>query len=84
MNTTRANSSLVSIYPLREEDDRIIEWAQYRLAPNNVGIHSVSTLVPQGLYLKIDITGRAPAGRKLLGIYYGCIFYESFEESREG
>lgn len=32
------NSSLRSIDPPWEEDGRIIEWAQYRLAPNNIGI----------------------------------------------
>ncbi|EAU83093.2 copper amine oxidase [Coprinopsis cinerea okayama7 len=77
INTTSATSGLQSIDPLWEEDGRIIEWAQFRLAPKDVGVHSVETLVPQGLYLKLDITGRDPAGWKLLGIYYGGIFYES-------
>lgn len=42
-----------AIDPLWEEDGRIIEWSQFRLNPDNVGIHSVSTLVPQGFYLKL-------------------------------
>lgn len=53
INTTSATSALQAIDPLWEEDGRIIEWSQFRLNPDNVGIHSVSTLVPQGFYLKL-------------------------------
>ncbi|TFK22683.1 copper amine oxidase [Coprinopsis marcescibilis] len=82
INTTSATSALQSIDPLWEEDGRIIDWAQFRLNPNNVGVHSVSTLVPQGFYLKLDITGRDPAGWKLLGIYYGGVYYDSVDDLR--
>ena len=53
INTTSATSALQAIDPLWEEDGRIIEWSQFRLNPDNVGVHSVSTLVPQGFYLKL-------------------------------
>ncbi|KAF9035120.1 copper amine oxidase [Panaeolus papilionaceus] len=75
INTTSTTSSLRSIDPPWEEDGRIIEWAQYRLAPNNIGI-------PPS-FLRGYITGRDPAGWKLLGIYSGGVFYESTEEFRE-
>ncbi|TEB24011.1 copper amine oxidase [Coprinellus micaceus] len=82
INTTSATSALQAIDPLWEEDGRIIEWSQFRLNPDNVGIHSVSTLVPQGFYLKLDITGRDPAAWKLLGLYYAGVYYETADDLR--
>ncbi|KAL5003358.1 copper amine oxidase [Aspergillus recurvatus] len=41
------------------------------------------TLLPLGLYLKSDVTGRGPSQWKLLGWMYNDIFYETTEEFRE-
>jgi primary-amine oxidase len=38
------------------------------------------TLLPQGVYLRNDITGRDPAGWSLTGILYADEYYESISE----
>jgi primary-amine oxidase len=40
------------------------------------------TLLPQGLYLKTDITGRDPSKWSLEGILYGDEYYTSVDEFR--
>lgn len=81
INATNATSQLQNVDPLQEEDGRITEWSQFRLNTYQ-GIQSVGTMVPQGLYVKWDITGRDPSGWKLLGILYNDIYYESLAEFR--
>ncbi|KAJ3540677.1 hypothetical protein NMY22_g4201 [Coprinellus aureogranulatus] len=83
INTTGATSLLQGIDPLWwEPDGRVIEWVQFRRIASNIGSYSVGTLVPQGLYLKMDITGRDSAGWKLLGLYYAGVLYDSVDALR--
>ncbi|KAI5797340.1 copper amine oxidase [Peziza echinospora] len=81
--STTDTSALQSIDPLQKEGDRIIQWVQFRGVADKKKHYSTSTLLPQGLYLKLDITGRVAADWKLKAILYNNIMYKSIEEFRE-
>ncbi|PWW73068.1 amine oxidase catalytic domain-containing protein [Tuber magnatum] len=80
LGTDYRNSSLWGIDPLWEENGRIISWTQFWSYPT--GSYDSSTLLPQGLYLKIDITGRDWQGWRLLNILYDNKLYKSVDEFR--
>ncbi|KAG0134675.1 copper amine oxidase [Tuber indicum] len=80
LGTDYGNSSLWGIDPLWEENGRIINWVQFWSNPT--GGYDSSTLLPQGLYLKLDITGRDMSGWKLLNILYDNKLYKSIDEFR--
>ncbi|KAI9375379.1 copper amine oxidase [Aspergillus egyptiacus] len=69
------------IDPLWQDDGRVIRWDMFW----NMGTDQFDsgTLLPLGLYLKSDVTGRDPSQWKLLGWMYNDIFYETTEEFRE-
>lgn len=46
-----------AIDPLQKEDGRVIQWVQWRIASKHE-YYTPNTLLPQGLYMKFDITGR--------------------------
>ncbi|KAL4924490.1 copper amine oxidase [Aspergillus undulatus] len=69
------------IDPLWQDDGRIVRWDMFWNLAN--GQWDSGTLLPLGLYLKSDVTGRDPSQWKLLGWMYNDIFYESTEEFRK-
>ncbi|KAL4749209.1 hypothetical protein BDW72DRAFT_195030 [Aspergillus terricola var. indicus] len=69
------------IDPLWQDDGRIVRWDMFwNMADDEF---DSETLLPLGLYLKSDVTGRDPSQWKLLGWMYNDIFYETTEEFRE-
>ncbi|KAA8904616.1 copper amine oxidase [Sphaerosporella brunnea] len=73
--------SIWGIDPLWQEDGRIVSWDQFW--GNPTGGFDSSTLLPLGLYIKTDITGRDPFKWAVLGLLYNDIFYESLEAFRK-
>ncbi|KAL0263405.1 hypothetical protein SLS55_002385 [Diplodia seriata] len=65
------------IDPLWKENGHVIAWYQYWRRPT-LGFDD-DTLLPQGLYFKLNITGRDPNGWGVIGWYYDGIFYSSTE-----
>ncbi|KAL4785483.1 copper amine oxidase [Aspergillus varians] len=69
------------IDPLWQDDGQIIRWDMYwNMAADQF---DSETLLPLGLYMKTDVTGRDPSQWKLLGWMYNDIFYETTEEFRK-
>ncbi|KAF8454455.1 copper amine oxidase [Kalaharituber pfeilii] len=73
-------AALMTIDPLWQENERIFQWMEFVGLPNNG--YTAETLLPQGLYLKFDITGRDPSGWALKAILYNGIMYNSISEFR--
>ncbi|KAL4959101.1 copper amine oxidase [Aspergillus stella-maris] len=69
------------IDPLWQDDGRIVRWDMFWNIAD--GQWDSGTLLPLGLYLKSDVTGRDPSQWKLLGWMYNDVFYETTEEFRE-
>ncbi|GAA5820220.1 hypothetical protein JCM3770_006065 [Rhodotorula araucariae] len=76
-----ANFSLWGIDPLWRENGRVINWVQAWGRPELV--FDGGTLLPQGLYLKFDITGRDPAEWKFLGWLHNYVFYPTTADFRK-
>lgn len=66
--------------PLTQEDGRVIRWDGYWNIPDND--YDMGTLLPLGLYIKSDVTGRDPSLWKHEGWLYNNVFYETTEEFR--
>lgn len=67
--------------PLSQGQDRITRWDQFWNEP--ASDFDDSTLLPLGLYVHSDVTGRDPSKWKLLGWLYNDIFYSTTEEFRQ-
>lgn len=78
--TENATMYLWGIDPLWDEDGHIVRWVQFWGTPTDD--YDAGTLLPMGLYIKFDTTGRDASQWKLEGWYYNGIFYESTEEFR--
>lgn len=61
--------SVWGIDPIWHEDGDVISWYQFGRKPTST--FDVERLLPQGLYFKLNITGRDPSGWNVLGWYYG-------------
>ncbi|GAA5827592.1 hypothetical protein JCM11251_001748 [Rhodosporidiobolus azoricus] len=72
--------SLWGIDPLWHEDGKVISWSQFWGEPDT--IFDGQTLLPQGLYMRFDITGRDPSKWGLTGWLYNNVFYGSTAEFR--
>ncbi|GAA6059733.1 hypothetical protein JCM10212_000261 [Sporobolomyces blumeae] len=75
-----AKFDIWGIDPLWEEAGRVIQWLGYWGIPTN--IFDGETLLPQGLYLKIDTTGRNPDEWKHLGWLHDGVFYPTSADFR--
>jgi len=62
------------------ENGRLLEWVQFW--SQGLGQSDSGTLLPQGLYLKADITGRDSSKYKLLKVLYNNIVYNSTADFR--
>lgn len=65
---------------LRREDDKFIDWIGIFVAPTN-GFDD-GTLLPAGMWLKFDMTGRDASQWSNIGVLYNDIFYDTAEEFR--
>ncbi|KAL1876689.1 hypothetical protein Plec18167_005097 [Paecilomyces lecythidis] len=72
--------SIWGIDPLWHENGRIIYWSGFWNNPTS--FYDSSTLLPLGLYVKTDITGRDPSKWSVQGWYYDGEFYPSTEAFR--
>ncbi|KAM0789976.1 hypothetical protein ACM66B_005309 [Microbotryomycetes sp. NB124-2] len=75
------NLSHWGIDPLWRENGRTIKWVVAWGDPEN-GFNG-QTLLPQGIYCKMDITGRDPAGWTIEGWLYNDVFYSTTAEFLE-
>lgn len=66
--------------PYWQDDGRIIRWDSFWNVP--VDDYDALSVLPLGLYLKSDITGRDPSKWKVEGWLYNGIFYETTEAFR--
>lgn len=73
--------SMWGIDPLSQGQDRLTRWDQFWNEP--ASDFDDSTLLPLGLYVHSDVTGRDPSKWKLLGWLYNDIFYSTTEEFRQ-
>lgn len=85
---------LWGIDPLWHEVDengqkQVINWVQFWRVSDPVQLPSGgeftfddATLLPQGLYIGVDITGRDTSKWGLIGLYYAGNFYSTLEEFR--
>ena len=71
----------IEIDPAWQEDGRIIRW--YTLWKDSTGVFDSSTLLPVGLCLMVETTGRDPSKWKFGGWFYNNVFYESTEAFRK-
>ncbi|KAH8152383.1 uncharacterized protein LAJ45_03223 [Morchella importuna] len=78
---TDLNTSRIIASDPKQEDGRTILWAQYGLYPTSE--YDSGSILPQGLFLKTDITGRKPEEWKLLNIFYDNILYDGVDEFRK-
>ena len=69
------------IDPVNQEDGRVVRWDGYWNIPTDD--YDMGTLLPLGLYIKSDVTGRDPSQWKHEGWLYNNIFYETTEQFRE-
>lgn len=67
--------------PLQVEDGRVTLWQQFN-APK-ASIYDNTYLVPLGLYMRTDITGRDPSKWKVTGWVYNNVFYATLDEFRQ-
>lgn len=72
--------SLMTIDPLMQDDGRIVAWHSFWNDPGNF---DAGTLLPMGLFMKTDITGRDPSDWTFGGWLYNDIFYKTTEAFRE-
>jgi primary-amine oxidase len=63
------------------ENDRVLMWQHFN-APK-ASIYDNIYLVPLGLYMRTDITGRDPSKWKVTGWVYNNVFYDSLDGLRE-
>lgn len=69
------------IDPLWQDDGRIVRWDTWWNYP--VDEFDAETLLPLGLFVQSDVTGRDPSKWKLEGWLYNDIFYKTTEEFRK-
>ncbi|KAF2179308.1 amine oxidase catalytic domain-containing protein [Zopfia rhizophila CBS 207.26] len=81
-NATLADGlSLWQINPVWREDDKTICWYGFMNSPTSN--FDTQTLLPLGLYVRADITGRDTSKWKTTGWYYNGKFYETTEDFRK-
>jgi primary-amine oxidase len=68
------------IDPLWHENSRVMNWLGF-WRYDDIGSDG-ETLLPQGLYFKIDMTGRDPSKWSLIGWLYNDIYYTSTADFR--
>jgi primary-amine oxidase len=67
--------------PLFQEDGRIVRWDTFWNVVNDN--FQAGSLLPLGLFVKSDVTGRDPANWTIEGWLYDDIFYETTEAFRD-
>jgi primary-amine oxidase len=77
------------IDPLWHEDGKVLNWVQIWRNSDMVELPSGGefkfddgTLLPQGIYLGFDVTGRDTSKWSLIGIFYGGEYYQTIDAFR--
>ncbi|KAL1847003.1 hypothetical protein Daus18300_014080, partial [Diaporthe australafricana] len=70
--------SLAAVAPTRVEDGKVTAWQGFD--GSSTGSFDTTTLLPQGLYVRTDRTGREPSKWKITGWLYNNVFYKSIED----
>ncbi|GAA5855142.1 hypothetical protein JCM9279_001967 [Rhodotorula babjevae] len=76
-----AEYDIWGIDPLWHEDGRVVSWVGFWGRPTSV--FDGQTLLPQGLYMKFDITGRDPSKWKPLGWLHAGKYYKTTADFRD-
>lgn len=71
---------LAFMAPLTVSDNEVYQWQSF-IAPTT-SIYETVYLMPLGLYVRSDITGRDPSKWKMTGWVYNDIFYPSLDDLR--
>ncbi|KAF8541996.1 putative membrane copper amine oxidase [Trichophaea hybrida] len=66
--------------PVTDEEGRVVSWVQFTGVPQ--GEWDSSTLLPLGLYLKLDVTGYNATAWRVVGVVYNDVFYATTEKFR--
>ncbi|KAK6066824.1 Primary amine oxidase, lung isozyme [Seiridium cupressi] len=69
------------IDPMWQDDGRIVRWDVFSTLPTSQ--FDSATLLPLGLYVKSDVTGRDPSQWKVEGWLYDDQYFETTETFRE-
>ncbi|KAH7144289.1 copper amine oxidase [Dactylonectria estremocensis] len=72
--------SIWGIDPVYQEEDRILRWDTFWSNPTSM--FNVESMMPMGLFLMSDVSGRDVSKWSVQGWYYNGIFYETTEEFR--
>ncbi|TDZ48360.1 Amiloride-sensitive amine oxidase [Colletotrichum trifolii] len=74
--------ALVGLTTPYQEDTEgvIVRWDEFKRKPNSQ--FDTQTLLPLGLFLKTDVTGRDPSKWRVMGWFYNDIFYKDTESFR--
>ncbi|KAM5346287.1 hypothetical protein ACJ41O_009292 [Fusarium nematophilum] len=70
--------SLMTVDPSQVDDGKVTVWQGFTGKPD--GLFDTQTLLPLGLYVKSDRTGRDPSKWKIEGWLYNNIFYKDIKE----
>ncbi|KAH7393640.1 copper amine oxidase [Cadophora sp. MPI-SDFR-AT-0126] len=70
--------SLTTVSPTREENGQVTVWQGF--TGSSTGLFDTGTILPQGLYVRSDRTGRDPSKWKITGWLYNNIFYRGIDE----
>lgn len=69
------------IDPLYQDGDRIMRWDTFWGEPT--GFADSQTLLPMGLFVMSDVTGRDPSKWTVEGWYYNGVFYDTTDAFRD-
>ncbi|GJN93972.1 hypothetical protein Rhopal_007035-T1 [Rhodotorula paludigena] len=75
------NWDIWGIDPLWHEDGKVISWVGFWGIPDSV--FDGQTLLPQGIYMKFDITGRDPSKWEFLGWLHNYVYYPTTAAFRD-
>ncbi|TWU71601.1 hypothetical protein ED733_003204 [Metarhizium rileyi] len=78
--TLNDSLSLLPLMPPWRENNRLTLWYGFMNSPKS--IFDSETLLPLGLYLGVDVTGRDPSKWSVVGWYYNGQFYSTTDAFR--
>lgn len=70
--------TLTTVSPTQVENGKVTTWQGFMGRPT--GSFDTGTLLPQGLYVKSDRTGRDPSKWKITGWLYNDVFYNNIQD----
>lgn len=82
-NATVADFDIWGVEPVWFSEGRVIQWVGFwRHVPDEIFQFDATTLLPSGLYFKVDTTGRDPSKWEVKGWLYNDQFFNSTKAFR--